>query len=263
MKRIFLFVLAVASTVGLNAQTFTEWHDAGVNEVNRVPMRASFKIFDNAEKAAGKYCDADYSYRLSLNGTWKFNWVENADQRPTDFFAVGYNDAAWGPMEVPAMWEMNGYGDPVYVNVGYAWRGNFANNPPMVPNEQNHVGSYRRSVNVPAEWKGRDIFLNIGAAVSNVYVWVNGKFVGYSEDSHLGAAFDLTKFIVPGQENLIALQIFRWCDGSYLEDQDLWRMSGISRDVDLVARPKTRMVDVMITPSLTNNYTDGALDIKM
>ena len=263
MKRVLLFVLAVVATVGLKAQTFTEWYDAGVNEINRVPMRASFKIFDNAEKAAGKYCDADYAYRLSLNGTWKFNWVENADQRPTDFFNVGYNDAAWAPMEVPAMWELNGYGDPVYVNVGYAWRGNFANNPPMVPNEQNHVGSYRRSVNVPAEWKGRDIFLNIGAAVSNVYVWVNGKFVGYSEDSHLGAAFDLTKYLVPGQENLIAMQVFRWCDGSYLEDQDLWRLSGISRDVDLVARPKARMVDVMITPTLTNNYTDGALDIKL
>ena len=263
MKKIFLLTLAVAATIGVKAQTFTEWHDAGVNEINRAPMHSTFKIFDNAEKAAGKYCDADYSYRLSLNGTWKFNWVENADQRPTDFFAVGYNDAAWAPMEVPAMWELNGYGDPVYVNVGYAWRSNFRPNPPMVPIEQNHVGSYRRTVNVPAEWKGRDIFLNIGAAVSNVYVWVNGKFVGYSEDSHLGAAFDLTKYLVPGQENLIALQIFRWCDGSYLEDQDLWRLSGISRDVDLIARPKARMQDVMITPSLVNDYKDGVLDIKM
>ena len=263
MKRILLLTLAVASAVGLKAQTFTEWHDAGLNEINRAPMHATFKIFESAEKAAGKYCDADYAYRLSLNGTWKFNWVENADQRPTDFFNVGYNDAAWAPMEVPAMWELNGYGDPVYVNVGYAWRNNFRNDPPNVPIEQNHVGSYRRTVNVPAEWKGRDIFLNIGAAVSNVYVWVNGKFVGYSEDSHLGVAFDLTKYLVPGEENLIALQIFRWCDGSYLEDQDLWRLSGISRDVDLVARPKARMQDVMITPSLVNDYKDGVLDVKL
>ena len=263
MKKILLLTLAVASAVGLKAQTFTEWQDAEVNQINRAPMHSTFKIFESAEKAAGKYCDADYAYRLSLNGTWKFNWVENADQRPTDFFNVGYNDAAWAPMEVPAMWELNGYGDPVYVNVGYAWRNNFRNDPPNVPIEQNHVGSYRRTVNVPAEWKGRDIFLNIGAAVSNVYVWVNGKFVGYSEDSHLGVAFDLTKYLVPGEENLIALQIFRWCDGSYLEDQDLWRLSGISRDVDLVARPKARMQDVMITPSLVNDYKDGVLDVKL
>ena len=263
MKKILLLTLAVASAVGLKAQTFTEWQDAEVNQINRAPMHSTFKIFESKDKAAGKYCDADYAYRLSLNGTWKFNWVENADQRPTDFFNVGYNDAAWAPMEVPAMWELNGYGDPIYVNVGYAWRNNFRNDPPNVPNEQNHVGSYRRQVNVPAEWKGRDIFLNIGAAVSNVYVWVNGKFVGYSEDSHLGAAFDLTKYLVLGQDNLIALQIFRWCDGSYLEDQDLWRLSGISRDVELVARPKARMQDVMITPSLVNDYKDGVLDVKL
>lgn len=263
MKRFSVLFASLLVAGALHAQTFTEWHDAEVNEINRVPMHASFKIFDSTERASGKYCDADNPYRLSLNGTWRFNWVENADQRPTEFFATNYNDASWDSMEVPAMWELNGYGDPIYVNVGYAWRGNFRNDPPNVPIEQNHVGSYRRTVTVPAEWNGRDIFLNIGAAVSNVYVWVNGKFVGYSEDSHLGAAFDLTKVVVPGQENLIALQIFRWCDGSYLEDQDLWRLSGISRDVNLEARPKARMQDVMITPTLTNNYTDGKLDIKM
>ena len=262
MKRLSLLTIALMSCFALSAQTFTEWHDAGVNEINRAPMHSTFKIFDNTDAAAGKYCDATYPYRMSLNGTWKFNWVENADQRPTDFFTASYNDAAWGKMEVPAMWELNGYGDPVYVNVGYAWRGNFRHDPPNVPIEQNHVGSYRRTVNIPAEWSGRDIMLNIGAAVSNVYVWVNGKFVGYSEDSHLGASFDVTKFVKPG-ENLIAMQIFRWCDGSYLEDQDLWRLSGISGNVNLEARPKARLADMMIIPTLDEQYKNAKLNINM
>ena len=170
MKKTTLLLLAALSAVSLRAQTFTEWHDSEVNQINRAPMHAYYKIFDTAEAAQGAYCDKDYPYRMSLNGTWRFNWVENADQRPTDFYTMDYNDAAWNPIEVPGMWEMNGYGDPIYVNVGYAWRNNFRNDPPNVPVEQNHVGSYRRTVNIPADWTGRDIYLNIGAAVSNVYV---------------------------------------------------------------------------------------------
>ena len=262
MRRLILSLATALISMGAVAQNFTEWQDPNVNEINRQPMRTTFKIFDAADKAEGIYCDKANPFRLSLNGTWQFNWVENADQRPTDFFAVGYNDKGWGTMEVPAMWEFNGYGDPIYVNYGYAWRGNFEHNPPYVPIEQNHVGSYRRTFNVPATWSGRDIFLNIGAATSNVYVWVNGKFVGYSEDSHLGASFDVTKYVKAG-ENLIALQIFRWCDGTYLEDQDLWRLTGISRDVELVARAKARMDNMVVTPALENNYTDGKLAIDM
>ena len=262
MRRLTLLFAALVALTGVKAQTFTEWRDPNVNEINRQKMHSTYKVFESVAKAEGEYCDEQNPYRLSLNGTWRFNWVENADQRPTDFFAVGYNDKGWDRMEVPAMWELSGYGDPVYVNIGYAWRGNFRHDPPNVPIEQNHVGSYRREFTLPAEWSGRDIELNIGAATSNVYVWVNGKFVGYSEDSHLGASFDITKFVKAGQ-NLIALQIFRWCDGSYLEDQDLWRLSGISRDVELVARPKARLQDVMITPALENNYTDGHLAVEM
>ena len=262
MKRLSLLILTSIATMTLSAQSFTEWSDPNVNEINRVPMHASFKIFDSADKAAGAYCDKSNPYYQSLNGTWKFNWVENADQRPTDFFVVGYNDKGWDDLEVPGMWEMNGYGDPIYVNVGYAWRGNFRNDPPNVPTEQNHVGSYRRTFNIPAEWIGRDIFLNIGGADSNVYVWVNGKFVGYSEDSKLGARFDLTKVVKAG-ENLIALQIFRFCDGSYLEDQDKWRLSGITRDVTLEARAKARMIDLKAIPELDSEYKNAKLNIDM
>ena len=262
MKRITLILLALVASTTLMAQSFNEWRDPELNEVNRAPMHSSYKIFSSAEEAAGTYCDLNNPYRLSLNGTWRFNWVENADQRPTDFFTTTYNDKGWNDLEVPGMWELNGYGDPIYVNIGYAWRGNFRNDPPNVPIEQNHVGSYRRTFDIPQDWIGRDIFLNIGSATSNVYVWVNGKFVGYSEDSKLGAKFDLTKCVKAG-ENLIALQIFRWCDGTYLEDQDFWRMSGIARDVELVARHKSRLEDVMITPSLDAEYKNGALDMKM
>ena len=262
MRKLILTLATALISMGAVAQTFTEWQDPNVNEINRLPMVSTFKIFDSQQDAEGVYCDKANPYRLSLNGTWQFNWVENADQRPTDFFAVGYNDKGWGTMEVPAMWELNGYGDPIYVNYGYAWRGNFEHNPPYVPIEQNHVGSYRRTFDVPASWAGRDIILNIGAANSNVYIWVNGKFVGYSEDCHLGASFDLTKYVKTG-ENLIALQIFRWCDGTYLEDQDLWRFCGISRDVELVARAKARMNNLVVDSSLENNYTDGKLTVNM
>lgn len=261
MKRFTLTLAALAFCSSLFAQTFNEWRDPELNQVNRLPMHSSYKIFTSEDEAHGTYCDKGNPYRLSLNGTWRFYWVENADQRPTDFFTVGYNDKGWHDIEVPGMWELNGFGDPTYVNIGYAWRGNFRNDPPNVPIEQNHVGSYRRTFDIPQEWIGRDIILNIGSATSNVYVWVNGKFIGYSEDSKLGAAFDLTKVVKAG-ENTIALQMFRWCDGTYLEDQDFWRMSGLAREVYLEARHKTRLEDVMITPSLDAEYNNGALDMQ-
>lgn len=160
------------------------------------------------------------------------------------------------------MWELYGWGDPIYVNVGYAWRGNFRNDPPHVPDAENHVGSYRRTFEVPADWAGKDIFLSIGSATSNVYVWINGRFVGYSEDSKLAAQFDVTKFVKPG-ENLIALQMFRWSDGSYLEDQDFWRLSGIARGVELTARDKAHLQDVRITPALDGEYRDAQLRVEL
>lgn len=262
MKSFLTFALCLCATCVGYAQQFTEWQDPEVNAINRLPMHADYKIFTSIDDASKAYCDANNPYRMSLNGTWKFNWVENADQRPTDFYATRYNDKAWDHIEVPAMWEMNGYGDPIYLNVGYAWRGNYKNNPPTVPTEQNHVGSYRRTFELPADWKGRDIMLHIGAATSCVYVWVNGKFAGYSEDSHLGASFDITRHLQAG-ENLIAMQLFRWCDGTYLEDQDLWRMCGISRDVTLEARPRARMADWHITPALDTDYKNGTLQVDM
>ena len=232
-KTLLILAAALSGVLAAGAQTGREWQDPAVNEINRLPMRSSF--------AAGE-C-------LSLDGVWKFHWVRNASERPSGIGAVDYDDAAWGSMPVPGMWELNGYGDPVYVNIGYAWRGNFRNDQPYVPDAENHVGSYRRTFDIPASWGGKDIFLSIGSATSNVYVWVNGRFVGYSEDSKLAAQFDITKFVKPG-ENLIALQMFRWSDGTYLEDQDFWRFAGIARGVELTARDKAHLEDVRITPVL-------------
>ena len=188
--------------------------------------------------------------------------MRNASERPDGIWRADYDDSAWATIPVPGMWELYGWGDPIYVNVGYAWRGNFRNDPPHVPDAENHVGSYRRTFEVPADWAGKDIFLSIGSATSNVYVWINGRFVGYSEDSKLAAQFDVTKFVKPG-ENLIALQMFRWSDGSYLEDQDFWRLSGIARGVELTARDKAHLQDVRITPALDGEYRDAQLRVEL
>ena len=202
-------------------------------------------------------------YYMSLNGQWKFNWVRHADARPADFWKPGYNDRAWDTMPVPGVWELNGYGDPLYVNVGYPWREQYQNNPPQVPTEENHVGSYRRTITVPASWKGKDIIAHFGSVTSNIYLWVNGKYVGYSEDSKLEAEFDLTRYLKPGQENLIAFQVFRWCDGTYLEDQDFFRYSGVGRDCYLYAREKRRIEDIRVTPDLDAEYKDGTLTVDV
>lgn len=143
-------------------------------------------------------------------------------------------------MPVPGVWELNGSEDPIYVNVGYAWREQFRNNPPQVPTVNNHVGSYRREITVPAHWKGKEIIAHFGSVTSNMYLWVNGKYVGYSEDSKMEAEFNLTPYLKPGQKNLIAFQVFRWCDGTYLEDQDFFRYSGVGRDCYLYARSKNK-----------------------
>ena len=163
---------------------------------------------------------------------------------------------------MPAVWELNGYGDPIYVNVGYAWRNQFQNNPPLVPTENNHVGSYRKEIVLPADWKGKDIFAHFGSVTSNMDLWVNGRYVGYSEDSKLEAEFDLTNYLKPGK-NLIAFQVFRWCDGSYLEDQDFFRYSGVGRDCYLYARDKKRIQDIRVTPDLDSQYKDGTLNIAI
>ena len=241
--------------------TFTEWQDMQVNGVNRLPMHATFFAYES-ESVALKGDMRNSKNFVSLHGDWAFNWVENADQRPDGFWNPDFNDAGWGKMPVPGLWELNGFGDPVYVNIGFAWRGHFQNNPPNVPVKDNHVGSYRRTINIPAGWEGKQVVAHFGSVTSNMYLWVNGQYVGYSEDSKVAAEFDITPYVHTG-ENLIAFQVFRWCDGSYCEDQDFWRLSGVARDSYLYCQDKEeRLVNIEVTPDLTDNYQNGVLQIK-
>ncbi len=267
VKTILLSVLAWGALTA-QAQNTPVWCDPNVNEINRKMDVAHYFAYESealaqqsqSPKANAKAKSTRY---MSIEGKWKFHWVESANERPTDFYTLKYDDSKWGTMPVPGIWELNGYGDPIYVNNHYAWRSDWTGEPPVVQDKGNHVGSYRRPFTIPADWKGENVYIHIGSATSNLTLYVNGKYVGYSEDSKVAAEFDITKYITPGKENLIAMQVMRWCDGSWNEDQDFWRLCGIARECYLYARPQAHIDDVFITPDLTNNYNDGKLSIKL
>lgn len=238
------------------------WLDPSMNRVGTESPRSDFFAFETTGLA--QKSDKKQSERyLSLEGKWKFNFTNDHQNAPKDFFTTDFDDSTWKDFPVPGLFELNGYGYPVYKNFGYAWANQFKPNPPMVEERNNYTGSYRKIITIPANWKGENIYLHVGSATSNLSVWVNGKFVGYSEDSKVAAEFDLTKYLKPGKENLIALQVMRWCDGSYFEDQDFWRFTGIAREVYLYARPQSHIADLFITPDLTDNYTNGTLNIRI
>ncbi len=263
MNRLFCFTTIALFLFSLSASAQkNEWLDPNVNEINRMPMHTDFFAYEN-EDAALKGVKENSANYMSLNGYWKFNWVKDAGMRPTDFFQTNYNDKGWKDLPVPGIWEVNGYGDPMYTNINYPWSNQFKNNPPLVPEEKNHVGSYRKEFFVPANWKGKDIIAHFGSVTSNMYLWINGQFVGYSEDSKLEAEFDITKYIKPGSKNLFAFQVFRWCDGSYLEDQDFWRLSGVGRDCYLYARPQQHINDLRVNTLLDDAYKDAQLNIDI
>ncbi len=246
MRKLLMIAAALMAASSLQAAkkpAVEDWVNPAVNQRNRVEMSARFNS------------DGE---QLSLNGTWKFKWYETIESRSRDFFAPGLDDSAWDEMPVPGLWELNGYGDPLYVNIGYAWKGHYKNNPPYPALEHNYAGQYRRTFVMDPSWVGQDIFLCIGSATSNVRVWINGKEVGYSEDSKLEARFNVTKYVVPG-ENLIALEVFRWCDGTYLEDQDFWRLTGLSRDTYLFTRPKDRISDLRVKAAASGAFDVTAL----
>ena len=251
-------------TVAIQQPTFTEWHDLQVNEINRLPLHTLHFAYDPNDfpGTGAEYLDKKKSMNyLSLDGTWKFNWVANADERPTDFYKTDLDDSKWKNIQMPGNWEMLGYGQPEYVNVGFAWRGHFNQQPPAVPTKDNHVGSYRREINIPANWDGKRVIAHFGSVTSNIYLYVNGQFAGYAEDSKVAAEFDITPYLKKGK-NLIAFQTFRWCDGSWCEDQDFWRLSGPARENYLYARSKDhRLLDVRVETDLKNNYKDGYLNI--
>ena len=265
-KRLFVSIslLAALSLTGnmpMMAQNETRWHNVDVNQQNREPRRASFFAYEDLNKAQGfdKKQSANY---LSMEGTWKFNFVKDHNKRPLNFFKVNFDDRQWKDFPVPGLFELNGYGDPTYKNIGYAWATQFDPNPPYISETNNYTGSYRRTFELPKDWKGKEVYFHVGSATSNLSLWVNGKYVGYSEDSKVAAEFNISKYLKPGK-NLIAMQVMRWCDGSYFEDQDFWRLTGIAREVYLYARPKVHVADVRLNAGLENNYQDGVLDYQV
>ena len=246
---------------GASAQSESRWQNVNINQQNREPRRANFFAFESLDKAQSfdKKKSANY---LSMEGMWKFNFVKDHNKRPANFFALKYDDSQWKDFPVPGLFELNGYGDATYKNIGYAWATQFDPNPPYISELNNYTGSYRRTFELPKDWRGKDVYFHVGSATSNLTLWVNGKYVGYSEDSKVAAEFNISKYLKPGK-NLIAMQVMRWCDGSYFEDQDFWRFTGIAREVYLYARPKLHAADIRLNAALENNYQDGVLNYKV
>ena len=260
MRRLLLSIACLVALPMLAADKTPVWKDPSVNQVNREPRRAHFFAFENSDKARGdKSASARY---LSMEGTWKFCFVKDHQNAPKDFYALKYDDSKWVDFSVPGLFEINGYGDKTYKNMGYAWCTTFENNPPYIGETNNYTGSYRRTFDLPADWNGQEVFFHVGSATSNLFLWVNGRYVGYSEDAKVAAEFNITKYLKPGR-NLIAMQVMRWCDGSYLEDQDFWRFTGIAREVYLYATPKVHIQDITIG----QDYADGKglldVDVKV
>ena len=256
------FCLAMLSmSSGASAQSESRWQNVNINQQNREPRRANFFAFESLDKAQSfdKKKSANY---LSMEGMWKFNFVKDHNKRPANFFALKYDDSQWKDFPVPGLFELNGYGDATYKNIGYAWATQFDPNPPYISELNNYTGSYRRTIELPKDWKGKDVYFHVGSATSNLTLWVNGKYVGYSEDSKVAAEFNISKYLKPGK-NLIAMQVMRWCDGSYFEDQDFWRFTGIAREVYLYARPKLHAADIRLNAALENNYQDGVLNYQV
>ena len=259
IKKLLLCMVCGAFTMA-SAQKTPVWKDAGVNQQNREQRHAHFFGFENAEKAKG---DKKESSRfLSMEGKWKFNFVKNHQDAPQGFYALKYDDSKWVDFPVPGLFEIEGYGDKIYKNMGYAWCTTFKNDPPYIGETNNYTGSYRRTFELPANWKGQEVYFYVGSATSNLSLWVNGKYVGYSEDSKVAAEFNITKYLKPGK-NLIAMQIMRWCDGSYLEDQDFWRFTGIAREVYLYATPKVHIQDVFVKQDYQQGNGVLNVDVKL
>lgn len=262
---------ALLSTTAIAAN---DWENPAVFAVNKLPPRATFYRFDTPEAArdatrvnGGRY---DSPYVKSLSGDWRFKYVGNVDERPTDFYEAGFDDSGWDTIPVPSNWELQGHGQPIYTNMVYP----FDKNPPLIAGRNgNPVGSYRTKFTVPAEWRGRTVEVCFDGVESAFYLWCNGKKVGYSQDSRTPARFDLTPFLKPSSDNVLAVQVFRWSDGSYLEDQDFWRLSGIFRDVYLEGlpassmggwidgSPKSRLADLELVTELDDSYADGVLRV--
>ena len=258
-------MLAVLVIIPAAAQQRPEWQSqyaVGLNKLN--PHAYVWPYATAADVQKGAYEESPYY--MSLNGKWKFHWVKNPDTRPKDFYKPSFYTGGWADINVPGNWERQGYGTAIYVNETYEFDDkmfNFKKNPPLVPSEENEVGSYRRTFTIPAGWEGRRVILCCEGVISFYYAWVNGKFLGYNQDSKTPAEWDITDKLKKG-ENTIALEVYRWSAGAYLECQDMWRLSGIERDVYLYSTPKQYIADYKVTSILEKNtYKDGVFELDV
>ena len=234
-----------------------DWQDPEVFRINKEPARSFFYSYDNADAAFSK-TPWDQANHILLNGQWKFNWVDSVKKKPNDFYQTNFDDSQWGQIAVPANWEVNGYGTPFY-HSHQCFKANAV--PPEMPAHYNPVGSYRKTFTLPDDWNTKQVFVHFGAVKSAFYLWVNGQKVGYSQDSKTAAEFDISKYLQTGA-NQLALQVYRYSDGSYFECQDMWRVSGIERDVYLFSTPKAHIKDFHAYTTLTDNYSKGELQLS-
>ncbi len=246
--KMFCLCFFLLISVNSYSQSNNDWENPKVFSINKL----------DPQSASISYKNPKSEYYESLNGNWKFNWVIKPAERPVNFYEVDYNDSLWSDIPVPSNWELQGYGIPIYTNYVYP----FPANPPHIPNNYNPVGSYRHKFNITKNWDNRRVILHFGAVRSGFYCWVNGVKVGYSQGSKTPAEFDITELVKLG-ENQLAVEVYRWTDGSYLEDQDFWRLSGIDRDVYLYATPKTFIADYFIKAQLDKKYKNGLLNIEV
>lgn len=253
MKRFLgLFLLCVA--ICANAQP--EWDNVKVLQVNREKPHATMMVY-KSKVAAQAFDRSKSEYFRSLNGDWKFHWIEKPADRPLGFHKQEFDDSAWKNISVPSNWEMQGYGIPIYTNTEYP----FPKDNLEAPKDWNPVGTYRRNLKIPSTWDGREVYINFDGVQSAFYLWINGEKVGYSQGSRTPAEFNITQYLKEG-DNLLAVEVYRWSDGSYLEDQDFWRLSGIYRDVYLWSTPSTHLRDFKLTTSLDKKYAKGLFQLE-
>lgn len=260
MKKLSFFALLLTVSIFQgHSQDLKEWQNTDIVQINRQKPHASFHGFEEEKLSKSNVPDSSEFYS-SLNGLWKFNWVKSPAERPADFYKSDYDVSQWNEIKVPSNWELEGYGLPIYVNIPYEWTSD--PKPPEVPVDYNPVGSYRRDFTIPENWSGRQIYIHFGAVKSAFYIWVNGEKVGYSQGSKTPAEFDITRFVKPGTNNL-SIEVYRWSDGSWLECQDFWRISGIERDVFLYSTPKIHISDFFVKAGLINYYQDGSFELTV
>ena len=250
MRRLFLSIAMVIAAVVATAQEREYWEQPEIFEVNRLPARATLTPYATIEGALAR---GDSEWVCDISGEWKFHWSATPTEAPEGFEAVGYDDSAWGVMPVPGNWEMNGCGVPIYTNVTYP----FPKNPPFIPHDDNPTGCYRHSFDIPSAWAGRRVVLHFESGLAAMYVWVNGIEVGYAEGTKTAVEFDITDMVKAGT-NTLAVKGLRWADGSYLEDQDFWRLSGFDRGVKVYTTDKVRIADMFVVADLDKNYKNGA-----